>query len=193
MISEDQKQDYTISIEKANLYSIVFILPVIFLFGTPYLIRWGWQGIKAGFLNIAEHPIISLVFFVSLILGIVTHELIHGFVWALKAEKGWQSIEFGVKWKMLTPYTHCKVPLTVKDYSLGVIMPGLVIGILPAIIAIINGSLLLWIFGLLFTIAAGGDSIALIVLGELDSDQLIKDHPEQMGFVIFNDKKGKSE
>ena len=192
MSSENCKEDYTISIEKANLYSMVFILPVLFLFGTPFLIRWGWQGVKTGFLNLAKYPMSGLIYFISLFLGIVVHELIHGFVWALKAEKGWQSIEFGIKWKMLTPYTHCKVPLTVKDYSQGVVMPGLIIGIIPAIIAIINGSLLLWIFGLLFTIAAGGDFIALIMLSKLDNDQLIQDHPEQMGFIIFN-KKGKSE
>jgi hypothetical protein len=188
-----QVKEYTISIQKANLYSLIFVLPVLLFLGGPYLIRWGWQGIKESLLAIDSPVLLPLMFFISVIIGIVIHELIHGIFWALRADKGWESIKFGIKWKMLTPYTHCKVPLKVKDYSLGVFMPGLILGILPVIIAIINGSFVLWIYGLIFTIAAGGDFVALIMLSSLDSEDLIQDHPREIGFILFEDNQSNQE
>ena len=188
-----QVKEYTISIQKANLYSLIFVLPVLLFLGGPYLIRWGWRGIKESLLAIDSPVLLSLMFFISVIIGIVIHELIHGIFWALRADKGWRSIKFGIKWKMLTPYTHCKVPLKVKDYSLGVVMPGLILGILPVIIAIINGSFVLWIYGLIFTIAAGGDFVALIMLSSLDSEDHIQDHPREIGFILFEDDQSNQE
>lgn len=58
----------------------------------------------------------------------VVHELIHGITWGIFAEKHFQSINFGVIWKMLTLYCHCSVPLKKWQYVLGAAMPTLVLG-----------------------------------------------------------------
>ncbi|MCF7885256.1 MAG: DUF3267 domain-containing protein [Candidatus Marinimicrobia bacterium] len=193
MKSKKEKKEYTISIKKANFYSMVYILPILLILGGPYLIKWGISGLKENIIKIGNPSINFILFFISIIFGIIIHELIHGFFWALKAEKGWKSIKFGIKWKVLTPYTHCKIPLETKYYSLGVIMPAIVLGIIPAIIAIINGKIFLLAFGILFTIAAGGDFVALIMLSRLDSDYLVQDHPSKMGFMIYNSQSNHKE
>ena len=95
-----------------------------------------------------------------------------------------KSIKFGFKWKFLTPYCHCKEPLKLQHYRIGVAMPLLILGILPSIIAIIIGSGALLTFGIIFSWAAGGDIIALFMLRKLDNNLYVSDHPTEMGFYI---------
>ena len=61
------------------------------------------------------------------------------------------NMKFGVIWKMLTPYCHCKEPLKVGQYILGGVMPAVILGIIPCIIAIIIGHFGLLLFGIFFT------------------------------------------
>ncbi|MGM0504820.1 MAG: metalloprotease family protein [Bacteroidota bacterium] len=92
--------------------------------------------------------------------------------------------KFGVKWKHLTPYCHCKEPLKVKHYKVGGAMPLLVMGIIPSIIGLIIGHGGFLSFGIFFSWAAGGDIIALYLLRKLDNNIYVSDHPEKMGFII---------
>ena len=103
----------------------------------------------------------------------------------MNTKNGWDSIKFGINWKALAPYAHCKEALEVKKYYLGVIMPGIILGVLPALLSIVTGSAFLWIYGFIFTIAAGGDVIYLILLIKMDNNELVQDHPEKIGFKIF--------
>ena len=54
--------------------------------------------------------------------------LVHGLTWALFVKERLHAIKFGVLWKYLTPYCHCKVHLRVKHYIAGAIMPAVVLG-----------------------------------------------------------------
>jgi hypothetical protein len=120
-----------------------------------------------------------------LILGIIVHELIHGITWAKFADNGFKSIKFGVLWKMLTPYCHCKEPLTVRQYTIGAIAPAIILGFLPAIIAILTGNLGLLIFGIFFTMAAGGDFLIVNMISKENKDDLVQDHPSEAGCYIY--------
>jgi hypothetical protein len=119
------------------------------------------------------------------LLGVVIHEFIHGAIWASFAKRGFKSIKFGFLWKMLTPYCHCKEPLMTKHYLLGAVMPAIVLGILPAIYAILFGNLGFLIIGVFFTIVAAGDFTAVYILRNEKMDNLIQDHPSEGGFFIF--------
>ena len=86
---------------------------------------------------------------------------------------------------MLTPYCHCKEPLMVKHYILGAIMPAFVLGIIPAIIAIIIGNFGLLLFGSFFTLAAIGDFMVIYILRNEKKDDFVLDHPSEAGCYIF--------
>ena len=91
-----------------------------------------------------HNPLLTfLSVFVTLMAGIVVHELIHGLTWAYFAKKGFKSIRFGVFWEMLTPYCHCSEPLTVRQYCIGALMPLVVLGIIPLVLAYPLKSILL--------------------------------------------------
>ena len=126
----------------------------------------------------------SLVY-LSIIGGIIIHELIHGLVWSIYAKNGFRSIKFGVIWKMLTPYCHCKEPLLVKHYIIGAIMPAIILGFLPALYAMIVGDFGWLIFGIFFTMAAAGDFLIIDLLRKENRNDLVQDHPSEAGCYIY--------
>lgn len=99
--------------------------------------------------------------------------------------KGFKSIKFGVISKYLTPYCHCKEPLLVNHYITGAIMPAIILGIIPSVLSIITGYPGLFMFGLFFTFAAGGDFMIIDILKKEPMNNLVQDHPSKIGCYIF--------
>jgi len=191
-LSKDYKKEkLTIDLVKANVIAIVSIIPIALILGFPYYLLWPEQFTFNGFREylIGLSPGIvgggALLVFVAMIGGIVAHELIHGISWAMYAENGFKSIKFGILWKMLTPYCHCREPLKVKHYIMGAIMPGILIGIVPSIIAITSGNPALLIFGIFFTMAASGDLMIINLLKNENGNDLVLDHPSEAGCFMF--------
>lgn len=180
------KEERTIDIMKAQLYAILYFIPFALLFGIPYFIFWRSQFTVHYLTNrgLLLLPIILLV----VVAGIVLHELIHGITWSLFAKTGFRSIKFGVMWKALTPYCHCKEPLLVKQYIIGAIMPAVILGFLPSIIGIMTGNFGLFIFGMFFTMAAGGDFMIIHLLSKESMNSMVQDHPDKVGCYIYKPK-----
>lgn len=168
--------EYTMGFGKANLYAILLFIPITIILLVPFMLIWDYETFESGRKSFMDY------FLLVLIGGIIVHELLHGISWGFYAPNGMKSIKFGIKWKFLTPYCHCKEPLKVKHYRIGIAMPLIILGILPSLIAIILGHGALLSFGILFTWAAGGDIIALFMLRKFENDIYISDHPSKMGF-----------
>ncbi|NRT15820.1 hypothetical protein HNP99_002180 [Flavobacterium sp. 28A] len=195
----DNNKDYTrelitFNLVKANLYAIFSIIPILIIYLIPYYLIWNKninkENIKKsiiyfknnGYLN----PILIFTIIIStLTIGIILHELIHGITWAKFTKDGFKSIKFGVLWRFLTPYCHCKEPLLVKHYIIGGIMPTIILGVLPVIISFITGNILFLIFGIFFTMAAFGDFIILFRLIKENKNNLVLDHPSEVGCYIY--------
>jgi hypothetical protein len=177
------KTDLSISMAKANIYSLLFALPLAGLISYLFITRWGGtrfsEGLNIYFGNLA-------LFFLTFILGIVVHELIHGFTWMVAGKKSIHTIKFGFQVSTLTPYAHCKEPLSVNAYRLGALMPGLLLGFVPAFIAIITGNGWVMAFSLVFTVAACGDFLILWLLRSVTSNKFVEDHPSQAGCYVLD-------
>lgn len=183
-----RKEKLTIDLVWANVFGVLILIPIGLLFGLPFYFIWKPQLDIKQYLDSAG-PLGAglgfLLIFEILILGIVLHELIHGIIWAKFAKEGFKSIKFGVLWEMLTPYCHCKEALNVRQYIIGAIAPAIILGIIPTIIAIITGNLGLLIFGMLFTMAAGGDFLIINLIRKESSSDLVQDHPSEAGCFIY--------
>lgn len=183
-----KKEKLTIDLVWANVFGVLILIPIGLLFGLPFYFIWKPQLYIKQYLD-STGPLGAglgfLLIFGILILGIVLHELIHGIIWAKFAKEGFKSIKFGVLWEMLTPYCHCKEALTVRQYIIGAIAPAIILGIIPAIIAIMTGNLGLLIFGMLFTMAAGGDFLIINLIRKESSSDLVQDHPSEAGCFIY--------
>ena len=96
------------------------------------------------------------------------------------------AIKFGIKWKVLTPYGHYKIPLSVSAYRRSVALPGLILGLLPALLGIVFGNKWLLFYGLVMLAAASGDIIVLWTIRNLMKDAQVMDHPHRVGCWVLN-------
>ena len=175
-IKDKAIDEYTMEMGRAHFYIFLMIIPVLLISLLPFILIWGNQAAKSGWEPFYNH-------FIPVILtGIFFHELLHGIGWSFFVPKGMKSIKFGINWKFLAPYCHCKVPLKVRHYKIGGAMPLLILGIFPVIFALLFGNAAVLFFGILFIWGAGGDIIVLFMLQKLDNDSYIYDHPDKMGF-----------
>lgn len=188
-----RKTELSISAAKANVQALAFVVPIMLVYGAAYLLIWPEQFAAQNLRQLAQthqqllmlSPVVMLLVFV---LGAVMHELLHGLTWAVFCRNGLQSIKYGVHWKALTPYCHCKEVLPLRHYVTGGMMPGLVMGLLPAIVGIAMGHFLLFLFGLFFSIAAAGDLLILWMLRHQHSSDLVQDHPDKIGCYVLSTK-----
>ncbi|MEJ2880979.1 DUF3267 domain-containing protein [Pedobacter sp. GR22-6] len=179
-------QELTISAGEAQLRSIAYFLPFALIFGLAFYALWPDRLSSANYKAAFPSGAAGIALLVGVMIGgVIVHELIHGITWSRFAASGFRSIRFGILWKSMTPYCHCKEPLKVSHYQIGAAAPGLILGIIPAAIALFTGSILLLAFGLFFTMAAGGDLMIILMLRKQDQDSLVQDHPSKIGCLIY--------
>jgi hypothetical protein len=171
------KRDISISMENANIYGIIFALPIVIIQLTSYTLVYGVRAFKPG-MNV-------LLLVVIVFIGIAAHEIIHGIAWSIFGNKPISAIKFGFLWKTLSPYAHCKETMDVAAYRWGTFMPGLLLGFLPFFIAIFTGdSSFMW-FGLFHSCAACGDWLVLWIIRTVKPGSLVEDHPTNAGIYVL--------
>lgn len=141
----------------------------------PYWLVWRempLNGFDSGLLLLALIP------------SIIVHELLHGVGYLLGGAKLGE-VKIGIQIKYLMPYAHCRVPLLAAGYRLGVALPGLVLGIIPAIGAVLTHNATLSIYAAAMIIAAVGDLIILWMLIPVPGDVRVQDHPTRPGFQLL--------
>ena len=175
-----QRDDRSVSLLRANFLMVYFALPAVLMLGVPYLLLWGFDGVRSVFVDGALLPLP-----VAVALGIVVHEAIHGLTWKWTTGKPFGVIRFGFDWKTVTPYAHCSEPMRARPYRIGAVMPLLLLGLLPSLYAILSGDAATAGFGLFFTFAAGGDMLILWLLRDVPADALIEDHPTRAGCYVL--------
>ena len=171
------KRDVSISMSEATTKSLVIALPIAILQVIPFFLIHGFPSTP----NNANMAVYG--FF--LLFGILAHELIHMFAWALFAKKPLSVFKLGFQWKSLTPYAHCKETMDIRPYRIGSYMPGLLLGILPWLVSLFTGDVLLFLFGFLYTSAAGGDLLILWIIRNVKPNTLVEDHPTNAGCYIY--------
>jgi hypothetical protein len=174
---KETKSDISIPMSEAASRSLMIVIPIATLQIVPFFLIHGVTAI----LN--KSNIITYGFL--LLFGILAHELIHMFAWALSTKKCLQAFKLGFQWKFLTPYAHCKEPMDIQPYRIGSFAPGLLLGILPWLISLFTGNILLFFYGLLYTTAAGGDFLILWIIRNVKPNTLVEDHPTNAGCYII--------
>ncbi len=176
------RTEYILSHGKLIAVSMLLLIPVALFLVFPFILLWGPETFRRGIHTLAE-PLPLLI----LAGGIIVHELLHGFTWALFAQKGLRSIRFGINLKYMSPYTHCKEPLKAWQFFLGGSMPLIILGLIPSLCGVISGNGAVFIFGILFIWGASGDIVSLFMLRKTGKYTLIYDHPEELGFYVLNE------
>ena len=163
----------------ANILALVVAIPFIVFFVIMFQL--------CGHEIMLEFYEIYLALFIMFVLVIV-HELIHGITWAAFVKDGWKSISFGFIVEYLTPYCSCNQPMKKYQIIIGAIMPTVILGFIPAIVAVITGSSLTLMVALLLIMGGGGDMIIifkLLCFKSTAKDVLFIDHPYELGTAVF--------
>ena len=177
-----KKSDLTMTVLSANLYAFLICIPICLLFVIPFIV------LSSGQAHFDFQDSKYLLTLGAFIVSIVIHELIHGFFFGIFAKSHFKVIEFGVKWKALTPYCTCLEPVKKGQYLISCMMPGLILGIIPAIVSLFTKDTYLLLFGCLSILGAGGDFLICIKLlfhKTKSKDVLYWDHPYKVGLMVL--------
>jgi hypothetical protein len=190
MVDAPVRRELTMTAGEANLRALVFVIPVILLLGLPFYFLWLRDftlekliGFYQNNRNIISFGILWML--IILFAGIILHELIHGLTFLFFCKNGFKSIEFGIMWKYLAPYCHCKEPLPIRPYIIGALMPAIVLGFIPAGYGLLAGKFIPLVFGMIFSIASGGDFLIVWLLRGQPKDSLVLDHESKVGCYIL--------
>lgn len=181
MRTGELREEITVSVLQANVYSMLLVAPPVAVLGMLYVVVWGAGTLMVTLLLAPLQLLIAVAVMVS---GIAVHELLHGITWSLAGKKPLSAVEFGVLWKALTPYAHCKVPLAIGAYRAGVVMPGVLLGLLPMVVALLTGAGWAMLFGMFFALAAGGDFLMMLLTRKVRAGDLVEDHPTKLGCYV---------
>ena len=177
-------------IRSANIIALAISLPMmiafILIFSLVNYEKLNLYEVKAQ-LGYWTTPAGVFIMIIVIILGIVFHEVIHGITFALFAKAGLKSIRFGILMKSLTPYCHCTEPLKAWQYLISSIMPAIVLGFIPVLVATFTVNIGLLLFGVFFTMAASGDFIIVYMLRNLPRNIRVQDHPEKIGCFVYGE------
>ena len=173
----ENKKDISIPMSEAAGKSLLIAIPIAIIQVVLFFLIHGLPAVPVN-ANMTAYGL--LLFF-----GILIHELIHMFAWALFAKKTLSAFTLGFQWKSLTPYAHCKEPMDIQPYRIGSFAPGLLLGLLPWLISLFTGNILLLFFGLLYTTAAGGDFLILWIIRNVKPNTLVEDHPTNAGCYVI--------
>ena len=178
-----KRTDLTVGVVLANILAIVVMLPFVIISVVVFGIC-----VPSGEMNTDITLLTYVVLLVGIIVLAVIHEGIHGLTWGAFAKNHYKSIEFGVIWKMLTPYCACTEALKRWQYILGSAMPTVVLGIALTALAIVLKSALAELLAVVLILGGGGDLIIIIkslMYKSQGGDVLFYDHPYECGVVAF--------
>lgn len=180
------KREVTVSAVAANLLALVTGLLPALLFLALFALVWGSEQLRQGMAALFAFGNGQMTALILLFLpGIVVHELLHALGWIYFGRVDRSAIKFGVIWKALTPYAHCKVPLPASAYRAGTFLPGLLMGIVPGLLGVLFGNFFLVAVGFLFTFTAGGDYLVLWLLRAVSPQTPVEDHSTKVGAYVL--------
>jgi hypothetical protein len=169
----DNKRDLSISMARANLTMLFISIPIFIAQFAVFFFSEDVENVGLTF-----NPPLLII---AIVLGIATHEIIHGITWMIFGHKSLAMIKFSFEWKTLTPYAHLLEPIEIGAYRTGVFMPGFLLGILPYILSLLFSDGNLFWLGLVHTAGAGGDWLVLWLTRGVKGGTLVEDHPTHAG------------
>lgn len=173
-------EDRSMAMGRVALGVLTLAAPMALIEALSFGLMWGFGELAAGF-DVLFRP---WTFLAVLVLGVLAHELLHCVTWAVYAHRPLSSIRLGFQWRTGTPFAHVGEPLPVGAYRWGGAMPFLLLGVAPFLLGLLLGQSTPAAFGLLFTLAAGGDLVVLEQIRDLPPDALLLDHHERAGCLV---------
>jgi hypothetical protein len=188
------KEEYKLNVNRTRLFCVMVLIIAGFIFGLPFFILWhdNLQVLEVNRQLELYRRLMNIGLFIIIVfIGIIIHELIHGFFAAIFNKNGFKSIKFGVIPSKGMAYCINREILKANKYIIGLLMPLIILGIIPSIISVFYGNLYLFIFGILFIIGASGDILLLIQMCKDKNECWVEDmvYGSEVKIFIYRPKK----
>ncbi|TLX76186.1 DUF3267 domain-containing protein [Labilibacter sediminis] len=168
-----QMKEIIIKAKEANRIGVLLILPISLVLIIPYLLQWKDEAIvsikEIGLAlsvtgnNLVDTLITVFTPVVIIAIGVVLHEMIHG-LFMLIFSGNRKAVKFGFRRDPFMPYAHCSKALISRQMIIVCLAPWIILGLVPFVISLVNGNLVLLLFGASMTYAAVGDFIYTILI-----------------------------
>lgn len=173
-------EDRSVSLVMANVLSLAAMFPLIALAVAPFGLIHGWAAVGRSLSWLGYQLLLAAAVFA---VSVVAHEGLHAVGWLIFAGVPRSEIEFGIR--QLTPYAHTSATVEAGPYRIGIALPALLLGALPAIVSWLTGSGVLMVYGALMLVAAAGDILVLWLLRDVPASRLVQDHPTRAGCRVL--------
>ena len=170
-ISEEYEQEkYVLNMIWFTIFSLIILIFLTLVFGIPFYNAWK-ININENIFPIIVNTNYRIIFLIICILGLYIHELIHGFFWGLFVKSKFKGIKIYFHKKYYTFVCECKNVLNKRQFIIGTIMPMIILGFIPLVLSFIFLNRPMFIFGILYIAAAGGD---ILIIFKILLDNKIK-------------------
>lgn len=167
-------EDVGMSCVRANLLALPLVAVSLAGVLGPYHWLWGMPSLFA-----IATPATLLV----ILAGAIAYEYLHAAGWVLAGVPK-ARVRFGVHWKIVTPYARCTDPVPARAYRIGVLLPGVVLGLVPAVAGVAAAEPVAAAFGAFFLSAATGDLLVLWSIRRVGAAALVRGHPRAVGCLV---------
>ncbi len=139
---------------KAIAFAVTLALATVIL--GAYWLMWSSTSLGAALTYVFS----PAVFLPGLVASFVVHEILHGVGWAGFGRLRSPAIRFTLKGVL--PRAHCPASISAAAYRLGLLFPGLALGVIPALLGLVIGHGVLTVWGAIMIALTGGDLAALL-------------------------------
>lgn len=180
---EQKYIDASTSSLKFNLFAFLIGIILFIVAALLYILLWGTNSLGDTFSIEGYSEGFTFLFF--LLVGIWAHELLHGLGYIMGGVNR-SELKYGFNWKNVIFYVSCKVPVTMKTYKLAGILPLIVLGVFPTLIALLfEGLGLLFFWSLTMLMMCSGDIYMLLRIRNFPLNSLVIEHPKRVGCYVL--------
>jgi uncharacterized membrane protein len=194
------KEEISLNFTWAVFFTFFILFAAVLLFGIPFYCIWPEEIQKVidtiknnCAMDLQERLLPSItniaIFLAIAIPLVIIHELIHGLFYSIYAKNGFKSLKFGFIPKKQVAYCDCTEVLRIDHFRIGLIMPLILMGLIPTIIALLIGKFLLLLWGILFIAAASVDILGCLKLSKEKNDSWIIFRTPEMAGAIYRPRK----
>lgn len=174
---EPAERDLSISVPRANAVALLLLPLIAALVLAPFTALWGLEALDQGWMDAAT-PFWR--FLAWLVASVVAHEALHALGFLLGGAPA-STVRLGIHPRALTPFASCSQPVSPSVYRMAAVLPAVVLGVAPMLLAWISGVgwLAVYAFGMLA--AAAGDLTVLWLVRGLPRDARVLDNADRAG------------
>jgi pimeloyl-ACP methyl ester carboxylesterase len=178
--------EHTIAPPTAMIIAMATIPAAMLLVFIPYQLRWGFLApqLPAGLELWALFGLLAV-----LAAGLFVHEAVHLLGYRLFGGVPLRALSLHFGGVPLAPQVRCPVTIPAGAYRRMLLLPALVLGILPAVVAIAGGWWFLLIWSMWLLVAAGGDVACLWAMRGAPAGAPVRAHPTRLGCLQFAQEK----